>query len=70
VGGGAFPTSRIPSYATVLEGDAVTIETRLRTCDQPVIARIADDRVWLDLRSVPAELDDELALALERALAA
>ena len=70
VGGGAFPTARIPSYAIVLGGDAVATEARLRDAAQPVVARIADGRVWLDVRSLPQEQDDAFALALERALAA
>ncbi len=70
VGGGAFPTARIPSYSVVLTGDANAIEARLRGGAEPIVARIADSRVWLDLRSVPSEHDDALALALERALAA
>ncbi|HEV8364685.1 MAG TPA: L-seryl-tRNA(Sec) selenium transferase [Gemmatimonadaceae bacterium] len=70
VGGGAFPTARIPSYAIVIGGDAVATEARLRDAAQPVVARIADGRVWLDVRSVPQEQDEAFALALERALAA
>ena len=70
VGGGAFPTARIPSYAIVLAGDAVATEARLRTAAQPIVARVADGRVWLDVRSVPQEQDDAFALALERALTA
>ncbi len=70
VGGGAFPTARIPSYAIVLAGDAVAIEARLRGAAQPIVARIADSRVWLDVRSVPQEFDDAFALALEQALTA
>ncbi|HJU74928.1 MAG TPA: L-seryl-tRNA(Sec) selenium transferase [Gemmatimonadaceae bacterium] len=71
VGGGAFPTARIPSYAIVLSGgDAATeIEARLRANDPPIIGRLADDRVWLDLRSILPEHDDAFAAALERAIA-
>lgn len=70
VGGGAFPTARIPSYAIVLAGDAVATEARLRNAAQPIVARVADGRVWLDVRSVPQEQDDAFALALEQALTA
>jgi hypothetical protein len=35
----------------------------------PVIARIADGRVVLDLRSVSPDLDDELGALITRALA-
>jgi L-seryl-tRNA(Ser) seleniumtransferase len=69
VGGGAFPSARIPSYAAVLAGDAVALERRLRSAAQPVIARVADNKVWLDLRSVPESQDAALTLAVEQALA-
>jgi L-seryl-tRNA(Ser) seleniumtransferase len=54
----------------VLSGEAETIAARLREGELPIVGRVANERVWLDLRSVPPELDDTLALALERALAA
>ena len=70
VGGGAFPTARIPSAAVALDGEAAALERRLRGGDPPVIGRIADGRVLLDLRSVPEAHDAALAEALTRALAA
>ncbi len=57
VGGGAFPTARIPSAAVRLFGDAVTTERRLRAATPAIVARVADDHVLLDLRSVPARDD-------------
>jgi L-seryl-tRNA(Ser) seleniumtransferase len=57
VGGGAFPTARIASAAVRLAGDAVTIEERLRAATPPVVARVADDHVLLDMRSVPVRDD-------------
>jgi L-seryl-tRNA(Ser) seleniumtransferase len=70
VGGGAFPTARIGSYAVVLGGNAVALEAQLRHADQPIIARVADGRVWIDMRSLPPEQDEALTLALEQALTA
>ena len=64
VGGGAFPTARIPSYAVTL--GAQGLEARLRAGVIPVVARTADGRVVLDLRSVPVA-DDETLTALVRA---
>ena len=61
VGGGSAPGSEIPTRLLVLERDDATageIERQLRSLDPPVIARIQDDRVVLDLRTV-AESDDE-----------
>ena len=69
VGGGAFPTARIPSWAITLGGDANAIEARLRIGAVPVIARIEAGRVRLDLRSVDAADDAALASLLRAALA-
>lgn len=66
VGGGAFPTARIPSSCVVLEGDAVAVEARLRAGAIPVIGRIADGRLHLDLRSV-LEAEDATLSTLVRA---
>lgn len=69
VGGGAFPTSRIPSFAVVLDGDAVALEARLRAGVIPVVARIAEGRLHLDLRSVPEMEDATLATLVRAAIA-
>ena len=67
VGGGAFPNVRIPSVALAVEGDAEALERRLRGGEPPVIARISDGRVLLDLRTV-LDLDTFIA-AVRAALA-
>ena len=69
VGGGAFPTARIPSVALAIEGDADAIERRLRAGDPPVIARIADGRAILDVRTVFPSDDTTLIRAIQSALA-
>ncbi len=69
VGAGAFPTRGIPSAGLAFDGDAVLVERRLRSGRPPVIGRIADGRMLLDLRSVPAAHDAELTSAILRALA-
>jgi L-seryl-tRNA(Ser) seleniumtransferase len=69
VGGGAFPTARIPSAAVSLDGNASHLEARLRGGSVPVIGRIADGRLLLDLRSVPESDDEQLAAAVMSALA-
>jgi L-seryl-tRNA(Ser) seleniumtransferase len=43
---------------------AAALEEKLRALDPPVIARIENDRVVLDLRTVFQEQDDLLADAL------
>lgn len=68
VGGGSFPAATLRSVALSLAGGAV-LEPRLRLGDPPVIARIADGRVLLDLRTVPPARDADVLAALRRALA-
>lgn len=68
VGGGSFPTTRIASAAVAIDGDATSIEARLRAAARPVIGRILDGRVLLDLRSVPESDDAALAEAVMAAL--
>ncbi len=60
VGGGAMPTAELPSWAVTLAGmPADTVDRGLRESPVPVIARIADGKVWLDVRTIAA---DEVAL--------
>ena len=69
VGGGAFPTARIPSCAVTCGTDAMRVEQRLRHGATPVIGRLAEGRLWLDLRSVSPEDDAALITMLTSALA-
>jgi L-seryl-tRNA(Ser) seleniumtransferase len=61
VGGGSAPGVELPTRLVELRREGMTadqIEQHLRALDPPVIARIQDDRVVLDLRTVaPAETD-------------
>jgi L-seryl-tRNA(Ser) seleniumtransferase len=68
VGGGAFPTARIPSWAVAIDGPAEALERRLRHAALPVIGRIAQGRLLLDLRSVPASHDATLGRSVVAAL--
>ncbi|HEY9515800.1 MAG TPA: hypothetical protein VIQ74_08990, partial [Gemmatimonadaceae bacterium] len=68
VGGGAFPTTPLPSVAVALEGDPEELDERLRTASQPVIGRIVDGRLRLELRSVPEGDDAGLAESVIAAL--
>lgn len=70
VGGGAFPTARIPSFAVAVPGVAAGVERTLRHQPVPVIGRIADGRLLLDLRSIPVELDAQFEQAMLRAVKA
>jgi len=69
VGGGAFPSSRIPSCALVLDGDAARRERTLRDGTLPVIGRVADGALWLDLRGIAAADDARLQRAILEAAA-
>jgi L-seryl-tRNA(Ser) seleniumtransferase len=68
VGGGAFPTAEIASSAVILSGNAEAAEARLRGGDPPVIGRIADGKLLLDLRSVQEREDTTLSRAVLQAL--
>jgi L-seryl-tRNA(Ser) seleniumtransferase len=70
VGGGSLPEETQPSFAVAIGGGpAMRVAELLRSADPPVIARIVDDRVALDLRSVLPEDDGVLARAVTGALA-
>ena len=70
VGGGSLPEETQPSRGVALSAaSAARAVGALRRADPPVIARIIDDRVVLDLRSVLPEHDDALASAVIGALA-
>jgi len=64
IGGGSAPGAELPARLVQLERDGLSadqIEERLRSSDPPVIARIQDDHVVLDLRTVLPEQDKILA---------
>ena len=70
VGGGSLPEEIQPSSAvTIGGGPATKIAQALRSADPPVVARIVEERVALDLRSVLPEDDEVLARAVVGALA-
>ncbi|MDD5100618.1 MAG: L-seryl-tRNA(Sec) selenium transferase [Syntrophales bacterium] len=61
-GGGSLPTLEIPTTLVVLKAagfSAAALESKLRRRETPVIVRVAEDRVLLDLRTVdPGEFAD------------
>jgi L-seryl-tRNA(Ser) seleniumtransferase len=53
VGGGALPLAEPESFAVALAPanlSADDLDARLRACDPPIVARIEDGRVLLDVR--------------------
>ena len=67
VGGGAAPTFQPGTVLVALSNrdrSAGSIDEQLRNLTPPVIARIIDDRVCLDLRTVPEADEDDLLSAL------
>jgi L-seryl-tRNA(Ser) seleniumtransferase len=69
IGGGAAPSSLLATRLLALdcaELNAHELARRLRTCDPPIIARVEEGRVLLDLRTVFPEQDDRIADALRR----
>ncbi len=66
IGGGSTPDQALPTYLIVLESEnAVEAERRLRANDPPIIARIQNDRVVIDLRTVFPEEEETLITALK-----
>jgi L-seryl-tRNA(Ser) seleniumtransferase len=67
IGGGATPEQPIPTCLIAMaSADVVDHERRLRANQPPVIARIENDRLILDLRTVFPEEEDDLAAALAK----
>jgi L-seryl-tRNA(Ser) seleniumtransferase len=65
-GGGTLPLHEIPSYAVRLESrsgdDTEAMIERLRSADPPVVGRVGEGRLWLDVRTL---LDGDEGAILE-----
>ena len=62
-GGGSAPGVPLPTVLLAIEREDLTataLEARLRGLSPPLIARIVDDRVALDLRTIPPEQDERV----------
>jgi len=65
IGGGAAPSSVLPTRLLVVSCDGLTADelaARLRASDPPVIPRVEQGRVLLDLRTVFPEQDEMLRM--------
>lgn len=69
VGGGSLPGVELDSWCVALTGRRpAALAERLRAQDPPVIGRVDDDRVLLDLRTVPPAQDADLIELVRAAL--
>ncbi len=66
-GGGSTPDQSLPTWLLADSGDAVKLERVLRTNDPPVIARIENERLVIDLRTVLEDEEADLIRCLQRA---
>jgi len=69
LGGGAAPSSVLPTIVLALTCDGLSADelaARLRGSDPPIIARVDEGRVLLDLRTVFPEQDVALAAVIVR----
>jgi L-seryl-tRNA(Ser) seleniumtransferase len=67
IGGGAAPSATLPTCLLSIQHrhfSATDFAAHLRQSDPPIIARIEEDRVLLDLRTVFPEQDQMLISAL------
>ena len=70
VGGGSAPGVELPTWLVAAVKDGLSpdaLDTRLRRQTPPIIARIEDGRLLLDLRTVLPEQDAQLAALLANA---
>ena len=65
IGGGATPEQSIPTWLIAVECDAAAAERRLRLGNPPIVARIENDQLLLDLRTVFPEEENALAASLQ-----
>jgi len=70
IGGGSAPGAELPTRLITIESDRSSpsqLEARLRAGDPPVIARIHNDCVVIDLRTVAEQEENELVHAIVHA---
>jgi L-seryl-tRNA(Ser) seleniumtransferase len=71
VGGGSLPGEDLPTVVCAVtppDGNATAFAAALRAADPPIVARIHDDRVLLDPRTVDPREDFHVEVALRAAL--
>lgn len=71
IGGGVAPMKGLPSFAVSLvhpEMNSVELAARLRESKTPIIARIDEDRLFFELRTVTGNEQEEITIALAEIL--
>ena len=73
VGGGSLPGETLPTWVLAItcsggQGDPEEVMGRLRRADPPVVARIEDNQVMLDPRTVLPEEEENMLRSLQTAL--
>jgi L-seryl-tRNA(Ser) seleniumtransferase len=64
-GGGTLPTYEIPSFAVRLGGtDPEHLAEELRSADPPVVGRVREGRLWLDVRTLLPGDEEAVIVAL------
>src|SRR5271157_414966 len=69
LGGGAAPGSTLPTRVVAVTSERMSadeLSARLRQWETPIIARVEDERVLLDLRTVEPAQEAAIVAALER----
>jgi L-seryl-tRNA(Ser) seleniumtransferase len=70
VGGGSAPTSTLPTFLLAITSQSLSADelaTALRKAETPVVARVEEGRVLIDLRTVSPAEEEPLIQALTRA---
>jgi L-seryl-tRNA(Ser) seleniumtransferase len=69
IGGGSLPGETLPTFVLVFSASSPDrLLARLRQQNPPIIARLQDDRVVLDPRTVLPEQEEALLSGLKQAL--
>ncbi|MBX5484364.1 MAG: L-seryl-tRNA(Sec) selenium transferase [Myxococcaceae bacterium] len=69
VGGGAMPLAAPSSWACAIEeGDAAALQARLRSASVPIVARVHEDRLLLDVRCLPDTELEQVAASVASTL--
>jgi L-seryl-tRNA(Ser) seleniumtransferase len=71
VGGGSLPLQNLPTWAVAVKPHKARVEAleaELRNQDPPIVARISDDRIILDLRTIHADELRTVAQGMTQAL--